>query len=74
MASIKKYNISTTGQEVHTADIKLIGTKTMEKSTYPCLYTSRPSQVHPTRVLAEHAPHTWNPPVRGAKMQYTEET
>jgi hypothetical protein len=27
---------------------------------------------YPDPALAEHAPHTWNPPVYGAKTQYTE--
>jgi hypothetical protein len=29
---------------------------------------------HPTSDSAEHAPHTWNPPVYDRKTQYTEET
>jgi hypothetical protein len=28
---------------------------------------------HPAPARAEHAPHTWNPPVYGAKTQYIEE-
>jgi endonuclease I len=29
---------------------------------------------NPAPVREEHAPHTWNPPVYGAKTQYIEET
>jgi hypothetical protein len=29
---------------------------------------------HPTPAHPEHAPHTWNPPIYGAKMQFVNET
>jgi hypothetical protein len=29
---------------------------------------------HPSSAGPEHAPHTWHPPVYGAKTQYIEET